>query len=245
MGKQADSEQWVAHIFADAYRREYNKSLLVKEPLPPQADSADFCLLDLQGNEIRVQVCSAEDRDDLEGHAVAKKLEQKICDILRLHGYAFSIEVGCAHRPVRQDAHLWEEQLLRLARRHARSLAGELLVSAKSSDSPLLGTPFEWVRIYTNGLPSCNVRFLHEGAHDPVASIQKAIDKKVGKKYSDAASLWLLLHAHSPALTCRELAARSHKLRNMEAFEKVWYMFSRWVGLGSEKCEVEICCLKD
>lgn|GEM_PF-3832278 len=245
MGKQADTEHWVAYSFAEAYRREYNKKLLVKEPLPPQADSADFCLLDPHGSEIRVQVCSAEDRDDLEGHAVAKKLEQKISDMLRLHGYVFSMEVGCSRRPTKQDSSIWEEALLRMARRHARSSSGETLVSLDTPGSPLAGTPFEWVRLYANGLPACNVRFLHESLRDPVAAIQKAIDKKVGKKYSDAASLWLLLHAHSPALTCLELSARRHKLRNMDAFEKVWYMFSRWVGLGSEKCEVEICCLKD
>ncbi len=239
MTEKAENELWLARKFAEAYNRHFRADYKVV-PAERERDSADVFLKSASGgSKIGLQICMATTTERMREEAIQYRLQKELRERLSQLGYCDAwIIVNPDHAPTKNDVSLWRDGVIRLIaeRFHLEGNIIEVDADESSSNgwaSPFGTLPFRSMKIRKGVLKEgykhlCIVDFLIvKDVLEVQPTIQAAINLKLGKKYSDARVLWLLIHPGEGAHTVEQVELLAANLDGLENFAQVWWAYPR------------------
>jgi len=242
MSEKTENENWLAGQFVEAHNRLFGTDYIV-EPATNEADSADAYLISKsEGSRISLQICLATTQNRMREESIQENLQRRISKSLMDRGLEdCCIQIVPGAIPTKKDLVPWHDCIVGLTIKHFDEATPIFELEHDGiSETPFGSLPFLSFSIHRGLLRPEWKKWVIPNfviAKDVLevdTTIQGAIDKKIGKNYSDAKALWLLLQPGDGMHTIAQVELYESKLRGIGIFNQIWWVYSQ------RNCETEI-----
>ncbi len=232
MTEKANGELWLAERFVEAHNRLFRTDF-VAEAAAAEKDSADAYLVSKsKALRIGLQICLATTQDRMREEAIQDRLQRKISETLMAKGLSDCF-IGIGPREMPQKEHLttWHDEVVKLVLENYPKEGEKAELEDGGMGAPFGKLPFSTLTISRGSIPDKWKKwvivnfFVVKDVLEVEPTIQQALDKKVAKNYSDAASLWLLLQPSDGAHSAEIVELMTTHLKNVGKFAQVWWVY--------------------